>query len=82
MQFEVNNSQRPSEDMGLYVPNRRTKLWISLRDMARARRISVAMLPTEQQAAILAELRLPEFRIDMLGRTVLETKDRISDRLG
>jgi len=80
--IEVNNAQKPSEDMDLYVPNKRTELWINLRDLARARKISVAMLPTEQQAAILAELRLPEFRIDMRGRTVLETKDKISDRLG
>ncbi len=80
--IEVNNAQRPSDEMDLYVPNKRTELWINLRDLARNGRISIAMLPNETRQALLSELRLPEFRIDGRGRTVLESKDRISERLG
>lgn len=80
--LEVNNSMKPSEDFETYVPNMRSELWINFRDLARKKQVSISYLNRELQLELLKELRLPEFSIDTKGRTVLEPKDKITQRLG
>ena len=80
--IEVHNSHKPNEKFEVYVPNKRSELWIHLRDLARKKQISISMIERRMQVELLKELRLPEFRIDSTGRTVLESKDKIMERLG
>lgn len=80
--IEVHNSHKPNEKMENYVPNKRCELWISFRDLARKKQVSISMVDRKLQLELLKELRLPEFSIDTKGRTVLESKDKIMERLG
>ena len=80
--IEVHNSHKPNEDFENYVNNKRSELWVNLRDFCRNKQLSISLLPREMQLEVMKEMRLPEFTIDTKGRTVLEPKDKISKRLG
>jgi hypothetical protein len=62
--------------------NRRTQLYINLRNLAREKKISMAMLPQKDQHNILKQLRIPEFTVTQNGKTALEKKEDIIERLG
>lgn len=80
--IEVINNKKASEDIETYVNGKRSEIWVRARDLARQKRLSIAMLPKMQQEALLMELRMPEFVVNNASQIVLESKEKIIKRLG
>lgn len=80
--IEVINNKKASEDIETYVNGKRSEIWVRARDLARQKRISIAMLPKVQQEALLMELRMPQFTVNNASQIVLESKEKIMKRLG
>lgn len=80
--IEVINNKKADEDMENYVMGKRSEIWIRARDLARKEALSIAMLPKNQQEALLQELRMPEFTVTNNSLIVLESKEKIIKRLG
>lgn len=80
--IEVINNKKADEDIETYVNGKRSEIWVRARDLARQKRLSISMLPKEQQDALLQELRLPEFTVNNASQIILESKEKIMKRLG
>jgi len=79
---EVLSSRKPSEDKEIYVKNMRSELWVRARNLVRAKQVSIAMIEKNLQNQLMQEIKLPEFSIDLQGKTVVESKDDMVKRLG
>lgn len=77
---EVNSSSKAIEEER--YPNKRSELWMHLRERVRTRDFDASRIPKDLRETLLRELTTPTWKPDSGGRKVVEPKEAIKKRLG
>ncbi len=76
----ISGAQAAADPEG--YPNTRSELWFGAADQARRGLVTVARLPAEAQSRLRQELMSPTYKLDAMGRRVVEPKADTKEKLG
>ena len=63
-------------------PNRHSELWFDVAERARSGLLCLKRLPSEVRLRLKTQALAPTWRLDSMGRRVVEAKERTKSRLG
>lgn len=63
-------------------PNRRSELWFAVAERAKLGRLSLALLPASVRRELKRQAMAPTWKVDPMGRRVVEPKDETKKKLG
>ncbi len=76
--YGINASSKASKPESF--PNRRSELWFAMRERVRLAGLDLSRLDPDFRSELEKELTLPQYRVDLSGRKVVEDKDQMRRR--